>query len=239
MDKNVLVLGASGDIGNAIAKELSTQGYHLILHYHQNKHTIDRLQYLLREDAIIQTVQANLADRSAVYQLCEEVAYHVDAIVFVSGMAHYGLFQDVTEIEMDEMIHLHVKAPWLITNYFLPNMIRQQQGHIILITSIWGNIGASNEVMYSSVKGAQNSFVKALAKEVGPSGIAVNAVSPGFIETKMNQHLLQDEKQEIIAHIPVNRAGLTSDVAHAVQFLLDEKSNYIQGEIINITGGWF
>src|SRR5699024_5498389 len=180
MNKNVLILGASGDIGNAIALELAVQGYQLILHYHRNKHTIDRLHYLVPEEAILQTVQANLADTDSVHQLCEEVAYHVDAIVFVSGTAHYGLFQDVTEAEMEDMIQLHVKAPWLITNYFLPPMIQRHQGQIILITSIWGNVGASNEVMYSSVKGAQNSFVKALAKEVGPSGIAVNAVSPGF-----------------------------------------------------------
>lgn len=238
-NKNVLILGASGDIGNAIAVELSSQGYNLILHYHKNKHTIDKLHYVLREDAILQTVQANLANRDAVHEFCETVAYHVDVIVFVSGTAHYGLFQDASEAEMDEMLHLHVKAPWMITNYFLPRMIREQRGHIILITSIWGNIGASNEVMYSSVKGAQNSFVKALAKEVGLSGISVNAVSPGFIDTKMNEHLLQAEKSEIISHIPVNRAGLTSDVAYAVRFLLDERSSYIQGEIINITGGWF
>lgn len=239
MHKNVLILGASGDIGNAIATELSANGYNLILHYHQSRHTIDQLQYTLREDAIIQTIQANLTDPAAIHELCEEVAYAVDAIVFVSGTAHYGLFQDVKAHEMDDMINLHVKAPWLITNYFLPQMIRNQHGQIILITSIWGNVGASNEVMYSSVKGAQNSFVKALAKEVGLSGISVNAVSPGFIDTKMNEHLLQEEKSEIIAHIPMNRAGLSSDVAHAVSFLLDEKSNYIQGEIMNISGGWF
>lgn len=239
MNKNVLILGASGDIGQAIAIELASQGYNLILHYHKSQHIIERLQYVLREDAILQTVRANLADSEAIRRLCEEVAYHVDAIVFVSGTAHYGLFQDATETEMDEMMHIHVKAPWLITNYFLPQMIRNQYGKIVLITSIWGNVGASNEVMYSSVKGAQNSFVKALAKEVGLSGISVNAVSPGFIDTKMNQHLMQDEKTEIISHIPVNRAGLTSDVAHAVSFLVNDKSNYIQGEIMNITGGWF
>lgn len=239
MNKNVLILGASGDIGNAIAIDLANQGYNLILHYHKSYHTIERLQYMLREDAILQTVQADLADRDAVHNLCNEIAYAVHAIVFVSGTAHYGLFQDVTEVEMDEMIQIHVKAPWLITQHFLPQMIRNQFGQIILITSIWGNVGASNEVMYSSVKGAQNSFVKALAKEVGLSGVSVNAVSPGFIDTKMNHHLLQDEKSEIISNIPVNRAGLTSDVAHAVRFLLDEKSNYIQGEIINISGGWF
>src|SRR5690625_4814641 len=117
-------------------------------------------------------------------------------------------------------------------------MIRKQRGKIIFITSIWGNIGASNEVIYSSVKGAQNSFVKALAKEVGPSGISVNAVSPGFIDTKMNRHIMEEELEDIIAHIPLNRPGLASDVAHTVRFLMDEKSDYIQGEIVNITGGW-
>src|SRR5690625_3813000 len=117
-------------------------------------------------------------------------------------------------------------------------MIQKQRGKIIFITSIWRNVGASNEVIYSSVKGAQNSFVRALAKEVGPSGISVNAVSPGFIDTKMNQHLLHEEKEAIISGIPLNRAGLATDVSHAVQFLLDEKSSYIQGEIMHITGGW-
>src|SRR5699024_11914699 len=118
--------------------------------------------------------------------------------VFVSGTAHYGLFQDVTEVEMDEMIQIHVKAPWLITHHFLPQMIRNQFGQIILITSIWGNVGASNEVMYSSVKGAQNSVVKALAIEEGMRGISGNAVSSGFIDTKMKRHLLLDERSEII-----------------------------------------
>ena len=238
MSKHVLILGASGDIGKAIAIELASHGYQLVLHYHQNKHTIDRLQYVLREDAILQTVQANLADSKAVHQLCETIAYQIDAIVFVSGAAHYGLFQDVTESEMDYMIQLHVKAPWMITNYFLPQMIRKQQGQIILITSIWGNIGASNEVMYSSVKGAQNSFVKALAKEVGLSGISVNAVSPGFIDTKMNQHLNETDVINIVSEIPLNRVGLPKDVANVVSFLMSNKANYIQGDIIKVTGGW-
>lgn len=108
----------------------------------------------------------------------------------------------------------------------------------MLITSIWGSVGASNEVMYSSVKGAQNSFVKALAKEVAPSGVSVNAISPGFIETKMNGHLSPVEKDSIMAQIPMNRAGKPEEIAHTVRFLIDEKSNYIQGEIIEINGGW-
>src|SRR5699024_2315016 len=102
----------------------------------------------------------------------------------------------------------------------------------------WGDVGASNEVIYSSVKGAQNSFVKALAKEVAPSGISVNAISPGYVDTKMNSHLDEDEKNAILSDIPMNRAGSPADVANAVSFLLDDRSNYIQGEIIHLTGGW-
>ena len=238
MQKNVLILGASGDIGRAISKQLAKEKYSLILHYHQNRGSIDELIKQLDEDSVLQLIQANLNQPDEIHRLCENVFYPVHAIIYVSGTAHFGLFQDVLEKEMDEMLSLHVKAPWIITQYFLPTMIQNKSGKIIFITSIWGNIGASNEVIYSSVKGAQNSFVKALAKEVGPSGVSVNAVSPGFIDTKMNRHILDDEKEDIIAHIPLNRAGLTSDVAHTVSFLMNEKSNYIQGEIINITGGW-
>ncbi len=237
MKMNVLLLGASGDIGSVTATNLAKEGYGLILHYHQNQTAIEQLMTTL-DVSILQNIQADLADMNDVHRLCQAVHFPVHAIVYVSGTAHIGLFQDALEEDMDQMLHLHVKAPWFITQYFLPEMIRQRAGNIILITSIWGNIGASNEVIYSSVKGAQNSFVRALAKEVGPSGISVNAVSPGFIQTKMNQHLLQDEMEAIIAEIPLHRAGVAADVSHAVEFLLDEKSNYIQGEILNISGGW-
>lgn len=238
MQKNVLILGASGDIGNAIAKQLVAEGYSLLLHYNKNQNSIDRLIKELDEDSVIQVIQADLTSKEGVKRVCEEVAYSIHAIIYVSGTAHIGLFQDATELDMDHMLALHVKSPWLVIQHFLPKMIRAGTGKIIFITSIWGNVGASNEVIYSSVKGAQNSFVKALAKEVGPSGISVNAVSPGFIDTKMNQHLQLRERESIISDIPLNRAGLAIDVAHTVNFLIDEKSSYIQGEIVNITGGW-
>lgn len=237
MQKNVLILGASGDIGSAIASQL-VKDYHLILHYNSNQSRMEELVSRLPNDRILQTVRADLTNIDESHELCASVHYAVDAIVFVSGMTQFGLFQEVEEMDMDDMIQLHIKAPWLITQYFLPDMIRNRSGEIVFITSIWGNVGASNEVMYSSVKGAQNSFVRALAKEVGPSGVSVNAVSPGFIETKMNGHLQMEEVEDIISEIPLNRAGKATDIAHAVQFLLDDKSNYIQGEIININGGW-
>lgn len=235
MTRNVLILGASGDIGSAIAKQLASEQYFLLLHYNRNKEAMKQLVQEIETERILQIIQADLTLTSAVHKLCNEIVYPVDAIIYVSGMAHFGLFQDTTESEMDEMLHLHVKAPWLVTKYFLPDMIKKQSGKIIFITSIWGHVGASYEVIYSSVKGAQNSFIKALAKEVGPAGISVNAVSPGFIDTKMNQYV---EKEAIISQIPLNRAGLASEVAYTVSFLMDDRADYIQGEIINITGGW-
>lgn len=238
MRGNILIIGASGDIGKAIAERVLHDGYHVLLHYNKNREKIDELRKEVSTDAILAVIQADLSSNEAIKRFLAELMLPVDYIVFASGATQFGLLQDTSEQVMDNMLTLHVKAPWMITKHLLPRMIQQKRGKIIFITSIWGNIGASNEVIYSSVKGAQNSFVKALAKEVAPSGITVNAVSPGYIETKMNGHLSDDEKTSIIADIPLNRAGLPSEIAHSVNFLLDERSSYIQGEIINITGGW-
>lgn len=235
MGKNVLIIGASGDIGIAITKQLANEGYQLLLHYHKNK---EAMKEIAGHENILAIIQADLSDDSEIRKFLKELVFPVDCIIFASGRAHYGLFQDVPEETFDSMLSLHVKAPWMITKHLLPYMIQKKLGKIVFITSIWGTVGASYEVIYSTVKGAQNSFVKALAKEVAPSGISVNAISPGFIDTKMNNHLLDVEKEAILAEIPMNRAGKTDEIAHTVSFLLDEKANYIQGEIIHITGGW-
>ncbi|TRM12456.1 SDR family oxidoreductase [Lentibacillus cibarius] len=238
MGRNVLVIGASGDIGTAIYKQLITEGDQLILHYHQNKKALEGNKSDLHQESILMEIQADLSTTGGLNHLLKQLTLPVDAVIFASGKAHFGLFQDTEETIMDNMLALHVKAPWLISRHVLPQMIARKKGKIIMVTSIWGEVGASNEVVYSSVKGAQNSFVKALAKEVAPSGISVNAVSPGFIETKMNEHLLADEKDMIIQDIPASRAGTVDDVAHTVSFLMNEKSGYINGEIMHVTGGW-
>lgn len=238
MGNNVLIIGASGEIGNAIARTLANEGYQLILHYHTNKQAITLLHDQMPTEQLLLDIQADLTAENGVEALLNQLVFPVDAIVFASGTAYYGLFQYVTQVDMDRMLALHVKAPWLITKQLLPQMISRQAGTIIFITSIWAREGASREVMYSSVKGAQNSFVKALAKEVAPSGISVNAVSPGYIDTKMNDHLSKGEKEIVFDQIPAGRAGKPEEIAHVVQFLFDERSAYIQGEIIEVNGGW-
>lgn len=236
--KNILVIGASGDIGSEICQSLACEDNQLILHYHQNSHQMQMIANSLPEDKVLQIVQADLRKVSEINKLCHDINYHVHGIVFVSGVAQIGLFQDANDDVMDTMMTLHIKAPWIITRHFLPHMIQNRQGHIVFITSIWGEVGASHEVIYSSVKGAQNSFVKALAKEVGPSGVNVNAVSPGLIDTKMNQQLEAIDKEGLINEIPLKRIGLTTDVANLVEFLLSSKASYIQGQVIRISGGW-
>ena len=238
MSGNVLVIGASGDIGISICKKLANQGFQLILHYNTNKASVKQMREELPEHAILMEIQADLRDEYNVEKLLKTIVFPVDHLVFASGASDYGLFQNVTSERINEMVALHVKAPLMITQYFIPGMIQKQQGKIILITSVWGDIGASNEVIYSTVKGAQNTFVKALAKEMGPSNIQVNAVSPGFIDTKMNGHLLDEERNDIIADIPLNRAGKPEDVAHMVNFLLSDEASYVQGQIIQVSGGW-
>lgn len=238
MGKTCLITGASGDIGVSIATSFAEKGYQLILHYHQNENVIQKMEEQLPHGAVLQTIKSDLSKTKEITELCHTLEHHVDTVVFASGVSLVKLFQDVTDNEMDLMYNVHVKAPWMIARHLLPSMIQKRVGNIIVISSIWGDVGASCEVLYSTVKGAQDSFVKALAKEVGPSGVSVNGIRPGIIETKMNRHLSDEDKQEIIDEIPVNRMGQPADIAHTALFLADERSSYIHGEMINVTGAW-
>lgn len=238
MKGNVLLIGASGDIGSAIARQLEAAGFGLLLHYNENVERMDELRKTLSPESILLELKADLRDEDNVHALLAQLVFPVHHVVFASGAADYGLFQDVTYERMEEMLNIHVKSPWMITKHLLPAMLTRHAGNILFITSIWGDVGASNEVIYSSVKGAQNSFVRALAREVGPAGVRVNAVSPGYIRTKMNAQLEEEDSNLLEAEIPLGKAGSPLDVANAIAFLLDEKSFYIHGEIMNVDGGW-
>ncbi len=236
--KTCLITGASGDIGYEIVKQVVAEGYQVILHGNKNVEKLEELMNGLPEGSVLSYIQADLSTEEGIRSLVENLFFHVDSYVHASGKAYYGLFQETDDHDMKAMLNLHVYAPWKISKSLLPSMIQRQDGHIILISSIWGEVGASHEVVYSSVKGAQNSFVKALAKEVGPSNIKVNAISPGYIETKMNSQLTDEEKNQIVNLIPAKRTGTPQDIAHMVTFLLHSKSNYINGQILRVDGGW-
>ncbi|CQR47631.1 3-oxoacyl-[acyl-carrier-protein] reductase FabG [Paraliobacillus sp. PM-2] len=238
MHKHCLIIGASGDIGKAIAVQLANEGFTLSLHYYKNEQIINDLFKALPDEVIMESVQGDLRTEKGISQFIQSVSFQPTHVVFANGQSLNCLLQETTNESMDELFYVHVKALWRITKAFLPSMIRNQYGNFIVISSIWGEIGASSEVIYSSVKGAQNSFVKALAKEVAINNIRINGISPGLIRTKMNAHLTKQEECMLTNEIPANRMGTTKEVADLAAFLVKDSASYINGEIIKIDGAW-
>ncbi|GAE24323.1 3-oxoacyl-[acyl-carrier protein] reductase [Halalkalibacter wakoensis JCM 9140] len=240
--KTILITGASGGIGTAIARELASPSCSLFLHYYKNEQAILNLAKECKEKgAIVQFIKADLTqdngDEQILSQIPEDIAFHT--IIHNAGISQFGLFTDVSNREMNQLMNVHLLNPMKITRRLLPNMIKLRHGKIIMISSIWGETGASCEVVYSAAKGGVNSFVKGLAKEVAPSQIQVNAIAPGAIQTEMLSKIDDEHLKEIQEEIPANRLGQPSDIAHAVRFLSSEKSNYINGQILSINGAWY
>ncbi|WP_181348637.1 elongation factor P 5-aminopentanone reductase [Thalassobacillus sp. CUG 92003] len=238
MSRNCLILGASGGIGKATALQLAESGYNLCLQYYQNAHHLSDLQDAIHEDQWLGAIQADLSCSEGIQSFIAGLPYVFDAVVFTGGTSLRSLLQDSAEADMDKLYHLHVKSVWRITQHLLPDMLRKQEGHIIIVSSIWGEEGGSMESLYSSVKGAQISFVKALAKEVAPNGVYVNGVTPGFIDTAMNQSFNESDFSAIQQDIPMGRVGRPGEVARAVDFLLSERASYINGHLLKVNGAW-
>lgn len=238
--KYALVTGASGDIGQAICKELASNGYILYIHYNKDKNGIERLSEVLKDQkAEHYIVQSDFSSEDQPAHLLYQIKHTLDLIVHTSGQAHYGLFPDITQFQLQKFIYTNLTVPMMITKALLPDMIKKKRGNIIFITSIWGITGASCEVLYSTVKGGMNTFVKALSKELAPSGIRVNGVAPGAVETKMLANFSSGDLKAMEEEIPIGRLGDPKEIADAVSFLSSEKATYITGQILSINGGWF
>lgn len=238
MKKTALLIGASGGIGKAIASQLLKDGYFIYLHYNKNKEAIEEIVKQFGEDSL-EVVQANLSDINGVDTLKSQIGRPIQTIIYNAGVSFYGLMTDISKGEMEEMIHLHITSLYEVTKNYLPHMIKNKNGNIIVISSIWGEVGASCEVLYSMTKGGQLAYVKALAKEVAPSGIRVNAVSPGAINTQMLNQFSSEDLIDLTEEIPIGRLGYPSEIADAVSFLLSDRSSYITGQVLSVNGGWY
>ncbi|WP_353855693.1 SDR family oxidoreductase [Bacillus sp. Bos-x628] len=241
MSSWALITGASGGIGQATAKRLAQEGHHLMLHYHQNDQAAIRLAAHLKEMYNIQThvVQADLSTTSGADELVSCLPHSPDILIFNSGKSHIGLVTDTSKETLAEMVQLHVTSPYELTQLLLPAMIQKKAGVIIAVSSIWGETGASCEVLYSMVKGAQNAFIKGLAKELAPSGIRANAVSPGAVHTDMLSTFSAEDLTVLEEEIPLGRLAAPEEIADAICFLTSEKSSYITGQILSVNGGWY
>ncbi|MEG7378272.1 SDR family oxidoreductase [Bacillus subtilis] len=240
MKKTALITGASGGIGKSISETLAAEGYNLLLHYNTNQNAASELAEKLREAFGVhaEILQADLSVPEGADKLTRSIVQPVDAVILNSGRSHFGLITDVDNATVQEMVQLHVASPYMLTRNLLSGMIRNRTGAIVAVSSIWGETGASCEVLYSMAKGAQHSFVKGLAKELAPSGIRVNAVAPGAVDTNMMNQFTPSEKEEIADEIPIGRLARPQEIADATVFLLSEKASYITGQILSVNGGW-
>ncbi|MBT2573294.1 SDR family oxidoreductase [Bacillus sp. ISL-51] len=240
MNPTALVTGASGGIGQSISETLAKNGYDVLLHYYSNKKSAavlaERLTAAFGVRADI--IQGDLSSPAGAETLTRLIQKPVDALILNSGKSHFGLITDVTDETARQMVQLHVTSPFILARNLVPGMIRKKSGGIVAIGSVWGETGASCEVLYSMVKGAQHSFVKALAKELAPSGIRVNAVAPGAVDTKMLDQFTADEKEALAEEIPAGRLAEPKEIAEAAAFLLSDKASYITGHILSVNGGW-
>lgn len=236
----ILVTGASGDIGLACVKNLAAAGHSVYCHYHTQKDAVKRLVIDLKAEYPTQDfflIQADLNDFNNLTKLTEQL-FNLDGIIFAHGSSTYHLLPDTSEDEIDFLWNTHVKSPVGICQLVQNKLAKSSLASIIFISSVYGLIGSSMEVMYSTVKGAQVAFVKAYAKEVSSLGIRVNAVAPGAVDTKMNHDWTPDETKDLLDDIPLRRMARPEEVADLSCFLISSKSTYITGTIIPLTGGW-
>ncbi|MCF6093160.1 SDR family oxidoreductase [Microaerobacter geothermalis] len=244
MGKNcwALITGASRGIGRAIAEKLSVDGYSLYLHYHRGKKEIEEVsECCLSNGVTTKIIQADLRNYNGILEIEEQIKDNPPSILINNaGSSLYGLMTDVTKEQWDEMIHLHLQAPFFLIQAVSSSMIRAKFGRIVNISSVWGIHGAACEVVYSTVKGGLNTMTKALAKELAPSGITVNAIAPGVIETEMiTLSFTSEEIADIVKEIPVGRMGRAEEIASLVSHLVSPNSSYITGQIISVNGGWY
>ena len=236
--KKALITGASRGIGRAIAEELAPLGYDLYLTCHKNSELLAGLSQKLWEQyrTNCQCYTFPISNEEEVSKMFAEIPY-LDILVNNAGISYIGLLTDMTYNEWKTVIDTNLNACFLTCRCAVPEMIRRRRGKIINISSVWGAVGASTEVAYSASKGGINAFTRALAKELGPSNIQVNAIACGVIETDMNKCFDETEIEILRQEIPEDRLGQPQEVAKLVG-LLCNGNEYLTGQIITLDGGW-
>lgn len=239
--KTVVVTGASRGIGRAVAKEFANNGYNVVICYNKS---VSDAQQLLNE--VSQTTRAiavkvdvsNEDDVKNMVEITKKTFGNIDVLVNCAGVSDTRLLIDSTKDDYDFVFDTNMRGTYNTCKLVGREMLSNQSGKIINISSIWGLRGGSCESVYSASKGAIIAFTKALAKELGPNGINVNVVAPGFIQTDMTKNVTEEIKQEIMESSALGRLGTPEDVASVVLFLASEKSNFITGQVISVDGGW-
>ena len=241
MKKTIVITGASRGIGKAIAIELAGKDTNIVINCVNNVDKLNEVKSIIEEKgSVCETFigdMGNYSDVQKMFDMCLQRFGQVDVLINNAGISVVGLFQDMGENEWHRICNTNIDSVFNCCQFAVKDMMKRHCGKIINISSVWGLYGASCEVAYSATKGAVNSFTKALAKELAPSGIQVNAVACGAIDTEMNGHLSDDDKAELAEEIPAGRFGSPQEVAKLVKSLSGMNS-YLTGQIITLDGGW-
>ena len=235
--KKVLVTGASGGIGKAIAIELSSNGADLCL-TGRNKSELESLQKLIGGNCEI--IISDLSKSEGIDKLAnsaQEKMGQIDILINNAGITRDNLFMRMSEEDWNEVINVNLNSIFKLTKHLIKGMIKRRYGRIINITSVIGVAGGAGQSNYSASKAGIIAMSKSLAQEVGSRSVTVNSIAPGFIETNMTAELSDDRKQEILNSISIGRLGKPDDIAGAVCFLASDKASYITGQTIHINGG--
>ena len=242
MKKTVVITGASKGIGAATAILFAEKGYNVVINYNESFESASLLcRSLVGNGYSVVTQKANVANRLETDILVKETLYKfgsIDVLINNAGVAYQGLITDTDEVDFDRIMDINLKGVFNCCKSVAPTMIEQKSGKIINISSMWGQVGASCEVAYSAAKAGVIGLTKALAKELAPSGITVNAIAPGLIETSMNSNLTIDEISDFVDTVPLGRIGSPDEVASAAYFLSSDSAEYITGQVLGVNGGY-
>lgn len=238
----VLVTGGAGGIGGAVCREFAAAGYKVAINYFKSEDAANKLvEEILESGGIAKAYKADVSQPAEVSKMVVDVMAdlgHVDVLINNAAVAFQGLLTDTTDAIYDRLMDVNMKGAFNATKAVLPGMINRKDGVIINISSMWGEVGASCEVAYSASKAALLGFTKSLAKEVGPSGIRVNCISPGVVDTPMNSAHSERDMEELSNETPLERIGKPEEIAKATLFLASENASFITGQILGVNGGF-
>ncbi|MBQ2953360.1 MAG: 3-oxoacyl-ACP reductase FabG [Clostridia bacterium] len=241
MRKIALITGGSRGIGAACVRLFARSGYAVVFLANRSADRAQSLTDALRaEGCDVAFRLCDVSDSTQVASVIDDILRtwrRIDALVNCAGIAHIGLFTDMTEAEWDRLFAVNVRSVFSVTKAVLPGMISRQTGAIVNVSSMWGEVGASCEVAYSATKAAIIGMTKALAKEVGPSGVRINCVTPGVIDTDMNAQLTQEDRAALADETPLGRIGAAEEVAQTILYLCSEGASFITGQVLGVSGG--
>ena len=240
MEETVIITGSSRGIGREIAKRLAKKGLKVIANYNKSEEAAKELKSELEQEGInIDIVKADVSKREEAKKLAKfalDKYGKIDILINNAGISEYKLFTDETDDDWNKIINTNLYSAFALSQEVIPNMVHNKKGLIINMSSAWGVVGGSLEVIYSVSKAGMDGLTKALAKELGPSNIRVNSIAPGMIYTQMNSKFTEEELDEIKEEIPLGTIGKAEDISKCVEWLIEDK--YTTGQVISINGGW-